>query len=258
MKVMMPWANTVSASLCDIGTLESVSTPDGKSTATTEPNASLMTSTAFLASPRSGGLNPVPTMASRIKSAPIARRTASDSKSLSLVTQIGSRLRRGRMAAASGLSSVASLARMITDTLLPTSRRASAATRPSPPLLPLPQTTQTEANLKWARQNWATARPARCMRTRVDISGRFAASRSASRTSSVVRILMFSDHRVQGDESKNHTMAEESRSYLDEEFVGADAHYSAHRRKPTVYCEHGSGKINKQWRTGCGQYIVTE
>src|SRR5579864_2490921 len=27
---------------------------------------------------------------------------------------------------------------------------------------------------------------------------------------------------------------------------------------PTVYCEHGSGKINKQWRTGCGQYIVTE
>src|SRR5205807_6298764 len=82
------------------------------------------------------------------------------------------------------------LARIITKTSVTIPPSALAAATPSAPLLPLPQTTQTDLNLKCDTQNWDTAYPVRCMRANADMLGRPIAFCTAWRTSSEARILI--------------------------------------------------------------------
>ena len=134
---------------CSSGAKASALAPEGMSTASTGTGDALIKSMAAANSPATGGLKPVPRRASRMRSA-CAVALAGERAPPGL-SSCSERMIRGAigscfsMAAASPLTSAGSPSSR-TSTFLPASWSLRAATKPSPPLLPFPQTTQ----IRWA------------------------------------------------------------------------------------------------------------
>src|SRR5829696_5416188 len=138
------------------------STPDGMSTASTSPPKWPSCSTAHAASPSSVPRNPVPYIASTTRSAAASARTH----------------RRRSMPAASSKTLVRT----------PQLWSTRAATRPSPPLLPLPHTSTTRrpyVPCRARRTVHATARPARSMSTSTGVPEAMARASAAAIASGV-------------------------------------------------------------------------
>ena len=132
------------------------SRPLGTSTATTGLADALMAATTSAATPSSGRESPAPNSASMMTSAPAIVPASSGSASP----------HRAAISAASPLSASRAPSRP-SRTAKPRSRNSRAATNPSPPLLPGPQTTAIEgpAPAASAMAASATARPAFSIRT---------------------------------------------------------------------------------------------
>ena len=143
---------------------ESASQPEGRSTATIGVWSAFTRSRSAAATPRSGGLNPVPTMASRNRSAESSRSfTEGESKAVLSGAKTGARAISSKAVFASPFRS-AGYPSSRTLTAQPTAARLRAATKPSPPLLPLPQrTAMCRHSGNSRRTKRATAAPALCI-----------------------------------------------------------------------------------------------
>ena len=129
----------------------SPSRPEGTSTASTGLAAALTAAIIRAAAPSTGRDRPAPKIASMIRSAPAMTSGANGSIS---------RAQREAMAAASPRS-VSLSPRRQSRTATPASAMSRAATKPSPPLLPGPQSTTIEPSAgSMRRASSATARPA--------------------------------------------------------------------------------------------------
>ena len=123
-------ARTASASTSPVDAF----TPEGTSHATTGASASLIAAIAPATGSRGSPSKPVPSIASTITPEPVSSSAANG--------RGGSPGSRSRLTRASPFVSARSPTAS-TSTSRPSSRRRRATTRPSPPLLPLPQTTRT-------------------------------------------------------------------------------------------------------------------
>ena len=136
------------------------STPDGMSAATTGASPALIASIASAAGDRGAPPKPVPKIASTTAPEP-----ASSSPTSPGETSRPGVSSRSRFAFASGDRSAAGQSRS-GSTSKPVSARRRAATRPSPPLLPLPHTTRIGPSAATSRTAAATAEPAASIRRR--------------------------------------------------------------------------------------------
>ncbi len=154
---------------------DDASTPLGTSALTTGCACALSAVIASATTPRGSPLKPVPRTASTWPACPSSAPAANG---------VGaSPGRRSRLARASGLdarrSPVAS-----TDTARPSSRSMRAATRPSPPLLPFPQTTAIGPSGMTVSARRARPAPARSMRSSDGTPRSSIAQRSTARIAS--------------------------------------------------------------------------
>ncbi len=172
------------------GPIASASAPEGMSTAITGALPAFSKAMASAYSPLTGGLNPVPRIASRYKSAAKASWTRLSFKSPLERTTIGGSGSFTNMAAASPCRSSRSASRM-TCTVFPASCNLRAATNPSPPLLPLPQKTRIFWASGWcARTYFATADPAFSISVKDGTPKRSLVARSMARISAAVTIFI--------------------------------------------------------------------
>ncbi len=143
----------------------SASTPEGRSTESTGADSALIavitaSANSCVGEVSSRGLNPVPKIASRMRSAPARLRAYSRATSSALHTTIGRRGSRANIVAASAFNPSAGPSNK-TSTTFPDPCKRRAATNPSPPLFPLPQTTVIRfASGQCSRAKLATSPPA--------------------------------------------------------------------------------------------------
>ena len=130
----------------DCAVIASESAPDGMSTATTGLPPRLIAAIASAYNPFTGGLNPVPRIASTNRSQFPRLRDDSACSSCALCTTMGRTGSRSNIVAASPFSSDGD-ASSSTSTTRPARCRRRATTNPSPPLLPLPHTTAMRSAL---------------------------------------------------------------------------------------------------------------
>ena len=140
------------------------STPDGTSRATTGQDAAFSAATAAPIAPRGAPVAPVPNSASTATSAVRSnRRTAARSEVR--ITGMPIRLQTSWLVRASGDSRESGPTSTV-RTSSPALRRWRATTKPSPPLLPGPQTIVARRAAGWrCSTSWAAARPARSIST---------------------------------------------------------------------------------------------
>ena len=156
-------------------------TPEAMSVATTGASTSFIASIAATAGPRGLPAKPVPKTASMTTPAPL----------IALASSLGSTCRapsnRSTLALESSESSSGGASRRA-STSKPVSRSARAATSPSPPLFPFPQTIAARLAVAASAAASATARPA------VSISSREGTPWSLIAHPSVARISSASRH----------------------------------------------------------------
>src|ERR1700686_2995684 len=152
------------------------STPLGTSMLTTRDLAVLTGCMASATPPLGSPSKPVPSRASRITAA------SPSTPASSVTNRGGSPGRRARFAWASPENSSSGAVHR-TLPILPTSRSRRAATRPSPPLLPLPHTTTTEPSGATRSPARATPWPARSIRSSEGTPCSSIAQRSIARIS---------------------------------------------------------------------------
>ena len=123
---------------CDV----SAERPLGRSIDTTGTSSVLRSATTVSSSPASGGLSPVPTIASMTRPQPPTSDECSshDWSSATSTASTPSRPRMSRFSRASPVT-LATGPRTNTDTSTPRWARVRATTKPSPPLLPRPHST---------------------------------------------------------------------------------------------------------------------
>ena len=155
-------------------------TPDAMSVATTGASASFIASIAEAAGSRGVPAKPVPKIASMTTPAP----------SIAAGSSPGSDLPRPARTLGVGPGVVGELVARREQQrihLKPVSRRARAATSPSPPLLPLPQTTPALFEVATSAAASATARPAVSISSSEGTPRSLIAQRSVARISSASR-----------------------------------------------------------------------
>ncbi len=152
------------------------SRPDGPSTATTGAASRISRSMLPAAAPRGAPLAPVPSSASTATPQP----PHSSSGSTTCTPCIVARILFSRQSGDGSPGNATAV------TLTPSDASARAATKPSPPLLPVPQATTTPSGRRPPNSlatAAATARPADSMRTRLGILANSRARRSHSTAS---------------------------------------------------------------------------
>ncbi len=173
----------------DCAVIASESAPDGMSTATTGLPPRVIAAIPSAYSPFTGGLNPVPRMASTSRSQFPRLRDDSACNSVTVCTMIGRTGSRSNIVAASPFSSDGA-ASSSTSTTRPARCNRRAATKPSPPLLPLPHTmAMRSALLKFSKMNCATAVPAFSIKVSEGTPNFSVVTRSISRISAAVVIF---------------------------------------------------------------------
>ncbi len=173
--------------------MTSTSAPEGISTAITGALAEFILAIASAYAPLTGGRNPLPRIAS-IRTSQANTACADFGSPHPLKTAKGGGAdfvgSLANFVAASPRSSAGS-ANSSNRTSLPASCNLRAATKPSPPLFPLPQTTlKVFAAGQKERANSATADPAFSIKVSEAIPNRSLVTRSISRISAEVTIFM--------------------------------------------------------------------
>ena len=155
------WKLTVTSACTAVPSTSPVdaSTPEAMSAATTGASQPLIASIAVSAGARGAPENPVPKTASTITPAPSSAGATSSGPTWRAVPS-----NRPRFAVASAESSPPGHSRSA-STSYPVSASSRAQTSPSPPLLPLPQTTRTGPGRATVRTASATAAPALSIRS---------------------------------------------------------------------------------------------
>ena len=172
------------------GPIASASAPEGMSTAITFPWLAFKNEMASAYRPLTGGLNPVPRIASTYKSADNACCTRSLFHSSNDRTTVGGSGSLPYITAASPFNSAGSVSRT-TFTGFFLSANSRATTKPSPPLLPLPQITSIlSPDCQRRRTCSTTTDPAFSIRVSDGTPNCSLVTRSISRISAAVTIFM--------------------------------------------------------------------